>query len=666
MASSSAVVDTSNDLAEVPLAGYTDRLSARPGDTIRFYLSSLSAKQDDLSLFPSVTTVSAKLTRSICADPNPKGPGIIEEDASQWFSPQVIKVPYQRIPRGSYAQTKSKVCLRLSSSGRSHSVDISSEGTVFDSISKISVTIWFYPSLIHSNEKSSFSMCVPSCQTLWQWGNWGRVTLDSTSGHLEASLLDRVGVCRAPIPLKSHRWYHIIYTLGMEENKIHTCNLKVDVKQDLDDRVYHHTSTLKRFVPAKIFSDIEAPFDLAMDGTLNGRLEDPTILVTGTLASSSLESKLSEEHEFVSWKTSVYSTGQDLDPWTVPCHSTILPKSNCDEYCLVLYHHPTRAVKGRKWNGSELCWRHDPNQYGAIHFHDDDVYDFQWSPTLEWVVPEGLPSGIYIMRFNDDNQNQEALPTFICPPKVSRNEINSRRVTTKKLAVVIPTFTYVMYGNHARPDFEKDSWSVRCHSSPGSYPHNPAMYPAYGLSTYNFHSDFSGIHFASHLRPLFNLRPGYITFSRVGGYMDDNPITQGHYMRSYCSGLRHFPADSHLIAWLHHHGIDYDIVTDHELHREGMSVLASFTTIMTTSHPEYHTLESLKAYQQYRDDIGGNLIYLGGNGFYWRIAASPRTDIAYDDSCKLLEIRRCESGVRTWAAGMFDGSGNVCPFGLCE
>ena len=50
---------------------------------------------------------------------------------------------------------------------------------------------------------------------------------------------------------------------------------------------------------------------------------------------------------------------------------------------------------------------------------------------------------------------------------------------------------------------------------------------------------------------------------------------------------------------------------------------------------------------------GGRLMYLGGNGFYWKIGASrapsskleDNSDGANDDallSCQLLEIRRCE------------------------
>ena len=63
---------------------------------------------------------------------------------------------------------------------------------------------------------------------------------------------------------------------------------------------------------------------------------------------------------------------------------------------------------------------------------------------------------------------------------------------------------------------------------------------------------------------------------------------------------------------------------------------------MTTSHPEYHTTETLDAVQGYRDG-GGNLIYLGGNGFYWRVALHPEKD-------GIIEVRRAEGGLRAWAA----------------
>ena len=63
---------------------------------------------------------------------------------------------------------------------------------------------------------------------------------------------------------------------------------------------------------------------------------------------------------------------------------------------------------------------------------------------------------------------------------------------------------------------------------------------------------------------------------------------------------------------------------------------------MTGSHPEYFTRNMLDALFSYRDS-GGNLIYLGGNGFYWRIAR-------HTEDPSLLEIRRAEDGIRAWAS----------------
>ena len=51
----------------IPLIGYTDRLSGRPGDTIEFKVSSCYQTHYD-----------AALVRIICADPNPAGPGMLE------------------------------------------------------------------------------------------------------------------------------------------------------------------------------------------------------------------------------------------------------------------------------------------------------------------------------------------------------------------------------------------------------------------------------------------------------------------------------------------------------------------------------------------------------------------------------------------------------------
>jgi N,N-dimethylformamidase len=110
----------------------------------------------------------------------------------------------------------------------------------------------------------------------------------------------------------------------------------------------------------------------------------------------------------------------------------------------------------------------------------------------------------------------------------------------------------------------------------------------------------------------------------------------------YGYGIRHYPGDTHLIAWLTAKGFDFDVITDEDLDDEGVEIIAPYRAVLTGSHPEYHTLGTLDALQAYTAQ-GGKLAYLGGDGFYWRVARTP-------DLPHLIELRRAEGGVRAWAA----------------
>jgi len=54
-----------------------------------------------------------------------------------------------------------------------------------------------------------------------------------------------------------------------------------------------------------------------------------------------------------------------------------------------------RGMTGWNWDCSEECYRHAPELYGAIHFHDDDLDDAGWDESFTWTVPEDMPSGVY-------------------------------------------------------------------------------------------------------------------------------------------------------------------------------------------------------------------------------------------------------------------------------
>ena len=271
---------------------------------------------------------------------------------------------------------------------------------------------------------------------------------------------------------------------------------------------------------------------------------------------------------------------------------------------------PSRAMRGSRWRGAEHCWRHAPRDYAAIHFHTDDLADCGWQTAFEIRIPEGMASGVYGVRLRAEGA-EDVIPFYVLPP---------RGATGARIAFLAPTFTYQAYANHARGNLD-EAFRARI-AEWGAYPHNPDQHHDFAHSTYNRHPDGSGIGITTRLRPILTMRPGFLTFDDPRG-----------------SGLRHFPADSHITDWLEERGFGFDVVTDEDLDAEGVGLLAPYKAVVTGTHPEYHTEGTLDALQAYVD-AGGRLAYLGGNGFYWKVARRG----------PVLELRRAEGGIRAWAA----------------
>ncbi len=280
---------------------------------------------------------------------------------------------------------------------------------------------------------------------------------------------------------------------------------------------------------------------------------------------------------------------------------------------LSLINMPTRAVRSSAWSGRNMDWKQAPHEYAAIHFHSDDLSDCGWKTTIQLEVPENTRSGVYGLEI-DNGAGQDIIPFYITPGESTGRE---------RILFLAPTFTYQAYANFARGNFVGElaervaAWSA--------YPHNPDEVGAYGYSTYNRHPDGSGITLSSRLRPILTMRPQYLVYFDPKG-----------------SGMRHFPADSHLTDWLEEKGLAFDVITDEDLDRDGLAALSSYDVVLTGTHPEYHTRRTVEALIAYRE-AGGNLMYLGGNGFYWKIGR--RSDMPH-----LIEVRRAEGGMRVWAS----------------
>ena len=141
-------------------------------------------------------------------------------------------------------------------------------------------------------------------------------------------------------------------------------------------------------------------------------------------------------------------------------------------------------------------------------------------------------------------------------------------------------------------------------------------HPEYGGSCYEHHTDGSGVHFSSRLRPIVNMKAKAPPWG--------------------------FNADTNVTDWLEHTGHAYDVITDEDLHGEGVDLLAPYRVVITGTHPEYDSTAMLDALAAYLAQ-GGRLMYLGGNGFYWRIAFHATKP-------GVIEVRRAEDGTRAWIA----------------
>ena len=75
------------------------------------------------------------------------------------------------------------------------------------------------------------------------------------------------------------------------------------------------------------------------------------------------------------------------------------------------------------------------------------------------------------------------------------------------------------------------------------------------------------------------------------------------------------------------------MITDEDLHVQGLDRLAGYRVVITGSHPEYWSAAMLDALEAYLAD-GGRLMYLGGNGFYWVTAWDPQRALHHRGSTR--------------------------------
>lgn len=286
-----------------------------------------------------------------------------------------------------------------------------------------------------------------------------------------------------------------------------------------------------------------------------------------------------------------------------------------------IHNAPTRAMTGWPWKGQELDWKLRPDLYSAIHFHSTDIYDAGWGVDFSVTIPKDLKSGVYSVRLVPDGDEDTAYYcVFAVRPPRDKPSGNT-------VAFLFPTCSYMAYANH-RLGMDVPGTEIGMGRAVELDRHHMFLQnnPGIGFSVYETHDDETGVFHSSRLRPIVDLQPKVKSF--LGGYG---------------SNIWQFNADTHILGWLDAIEQDYDVITDEDMHEDGLRLLQRYNVVLTGTHPEYYTRNMVEALQGFTDR-GGRLMYLGGNGFYWVVSFN-------EDMPGIMECRRSEAGIRPWEPG---------------
>ena len=560
------------------LLAYSDQISARNGEMINFKVSS-----DNPGEFQF------QVVHIRCGDDSPEGPGLKQTPVSE---PVSYPARYQKTQVGSFIRINH--LKPLVSSGFSLQVKI--WPTLLGRTEQAIMGAW------SNKDKAGF------CLFINKQGNIV-FRLGDGKGNVESVMTDR--------PLLERNWYLVSAIYDAETKMIHLVRKPLSVYPEIgrnseqgdisvDEGVFSNVCQLqydseRPFLIAG-WNDLDNEGDAVVTGLFNGKIDSPKVYAQA-VSTAYLQrwdvAELPDSEKIpavASWDFSQCISGDE-----------ILDVSGND-YHGKTENLPTRAMTGWNHDASEMNWMHKPAHYGAIHFHEDDLYDCKWETDVAWEVPNSLRSGTYA-AYLTQGEHWFYVPFYVLPaPGKKKN----------RLCLLISTASYYAYVNNQIPL----TWgSLYEHSSTvfttiGETDRHLKTHPEHGLSMYDFHSDGSGVCYASRLRPFLRMGP-----------RDE---------------LWQYNADTHITDWLEELGMEFDVITDDELNQYGAEILNDYVCVMTTTHPEYYSQSMMRGLLDYQQQ-GGRFIYLGGNGFYWRVAYHPTLP-------GVIEMRRAEDGMRSWIA----------------
>lgn len=569
------------------LTGYAHPLNAVAGGSVEFKLHDDEAGQAEL-----------QLVRLIHGDENPAGPGFVEVEVASNL-PQSTAIGPQRTTKGSYAR-------------------LQDGGPLFDgALPSATIFAFIRPGIVGGARQAILGAWDPSKGQGFSLGISAEGCVELRLGSDSAEL-----TVACTKKLAANCWYFVAAGWDAEHRKvtlfqksrINSWNSQLGPVSgfDLDEALTLACTGVPRVEagPFALAATIDAE-GLASE-LYNGKIDRHGIvgaLLDGAALDRLADGALPDAAQTIAyWDTTKGYTDRGI--------GDLIHDVGPNALHLVGVNRPIRALTGWNWSGRNDCFRLAPGEYGGIAFHEDALIDCQWRTNVSLGLPEDLRSGVYALRIRKDGR-EDHVPFFVRP-----------RVARSKLAVLMPTFTYLAYANE-HLSFEAPIAQAICANTPVVTADDLdwKAEELYGLSTYDVHSDYSGVCYSSWLRPIQNLRPRY---------------------RMPAAGVPWaFPADLSLIWWLENQGFDYDVITDHDLDDGGLELLSGYRAVATGTHPEYFSLTMLDALERFAAE-GGRIAYLGGNGLYWVTETRPS-----EPWC--IEVRKLDTGSRAWQAAPGEG-----------
>ncbi|MGR9090184.1 MAG: N,N-dimethylformamidase beta subunit family domain-containing protein [Gammaproteobacteria bacterium] len=611
---------TTQDLM-LRITGYSDRFSARPGETVRFHIN---AEQNE--------RFEAQIVRLIHGDTNPDGPGYKEEEIATDLD-GMHQGEHQPLHSGSYIVVPHAREMNVASFTLCALIYPTTPVTDTEGVN---VGMQGLLTKFDESTGTGFGLFI---------NDDGELTLriGDGKGHVQTFSTGR--------PLFRKVWYKVAASYDAETGAVqlyqqaHVTNTNgghgMSMLHPLEDTNDSITATASggpahndapfllaastaevhsgRHICGAHFKEVVRPLELPVNTyNYNGKIERPKFLncaaspaqIELMFASAGVEHVPNELRASLvgAWdfsanmeRNAASPTVYDMSPCRLNGHGINLP---------------VRGVPGFNWTADYMSFLHGPQEYGAIHFHDESVDDARWKTSLELRIPENFRSGCYAVRLRVNGEAtaemEDYIPFFVRPPVSG---------PTAKIALIMSTNSYMAYAN--------DNLSVNSVVAQLLTGQVPLLQPGdlllnkergYGLGTYASYRDGWGVNISSRLRPILNMRPKYI-----------------HVLSP---SLWQLNADLHLVDWLEQMNYDVDIHTDEDLQREGVGLLKQYPVVLTGHHPEYITEDMMDAYHDYQMQ-GGRWMYLAANGFYWVTVAHP-------DNPNIIEVRKGDNGARAW------------------